>query len=266
MFHSHKIDYHETGEGPAILFLPGSFSTPTAWRGMQKRLPQHYRFVGTSLCGYGDTAETRGLGDLGMEHQVRVVAAAAKRIGVPLHLVGHSFGGTVALASALAGAVEVLSIATFEANPLALIRERGHAAMYDATQRMSAAFEDACHAGERDAAGRIIDFWGGAGSFDAMPEAVRDYCRTTACANVLDWRTAYDFEAGMADYARLTLPVLLVRGALANPAMVEITEALKASLPNHRSAVVDGASHFLIASHAEVCAGLLAEFLAEVAG
>ncbi len=69
------IDYQETGEGPAILFVPGSFSTPTAWRGMQKRLPQRYRFVGTSLCGYGDTVETRSLDDLGMAHQVRVVAA-----------------------------------------------------------------------------------------------------------------------------------------------------------------------------------------------
>ena len=45
----------------------------------------------------------------------RVVAVAGK-IGAPVHLVGHSFGGVVALATALAGAVEVLSIATFEAN------------------------------------------------------------------------------------------------------------------------------------------------------
>ena len=177
----------------------------------------------------------------------------------------YSFGGTIALATALAGAVEVLSIATFEANPLALIRERGYARMFEATQRMSAAFEAAYHAGERDAAGRIIDYWGGAHSFAAMPEAVQDYCRATAFANVLDWRTAYSFEARMADYAHLTIPVLLVRGARANPAMVEITEALKASLPNRRPAVVEGASHFLITSHAEECARLLADFLAEVA-
>lgn len=261
-----RIDYHETGKGPAVLFVPGSFSTPTAWRGMQDRLPQHYRFVGTSLCGYGGTEETRSLDDLGMEHQVRVVEAVAKQIGIPVHLVGHSFGGTVALATALAGTIEVLSIATFEANPIVLIRERGHAQMFEATQRMSAAFEAAYHAGERDAAGRIIDYWGGEHSFGAMPDVVQDYCRATAYANVLDWRTAYGFEASMADYAQLTMPVLLVRGALANPAMIEITEALKASLPNTHPAVVDGASHFLITSHVEDCARILAEFLKEVAG
>jgi len=261
-----NIDYQESGEGPAVLFVPGSYSTPAAWTGMQKRLPQNYRFIATSICGYGGTDETRSLGDFGMEHQVRVVEAVARHAGAPVHLVGHSFGATIALATALAGAVEVLSIATFEANPLALIRERGHADLFAATQHMSAAFEQAHNDGERDAAGRIIDFWGGAGSFAAMPEPVRDYCRATAFANVLDWRTAFGFEAGLADFGQLTMPALIVRGSLANAAMVEITEGLAASLPDVRASVVEGASHFLNTSHAEDCARLLADFLADASG
>jgi pimeloyl-ACP methyl ester carboxylesterase len=131
---------------------------------------------------------------------------------------------------------------------------------------MSAAFEQAHNDGERDAAGRIIDFWGGAGSFAAMPEPVQDYCRATAFANVLDWRTAFAFEATMADYARLAIPALIVRGGLANEAMVAITEGLAASLPDVRMSVVEGASHFLITSHAEDCARLLGDFLADVTG
>lgn len=54
-----QIDYQDVGEGPAILFVPGSFSTPAAWRAMQKKLPTGYRFVSTSLCGYGDTEDAR---------------------------------------------------------------------------------------------------------------------------------------------------------------------------------------------------------------
>jgi pimeloyl-ACP methyl ester carboxylesterase len=262
----HAIDYQETGAGPAVVFVPGSFSTPAAWSGLQKRLPPGYRFIATSICGYGGTDETRSLSDFGMAHQVRVVEAVARHAGAPVHLVGHSFGGAIALAAALAGAVEVLSLATFEANPLVVMRQRGHADLFAATQAMNAAFEQAYHDGERDAAGRIIDFWGGAGSFAAMPEPVQDYCRATTFANVLDWRTAFAFEAAPADYARLTMPALIVRGGLANQAMVAITDGLTASLPDVRSAVVAGASHFLITSHAADCAQLLADFLAEVAG
>ncbi len=213
---------------------------------------------------YGATRETRRAGDVDMAHEIRVIAAAAERIGGPFHLVGHSFGGTVALAAALAGVAGIRSIATFEANPLALIRECGSEAMYERTRAMSRAFEAAHAGGERDAAGRIIDFWGGAGSFAAMPDVVQDYCRATAAANVLDWHTAFAFEAAQADYARLDLPVLLVRGGGAGEAMATITDGLAGCLRNVRPAVVEGANHFLITSHPGECAALLAGFLAGV--
>jgi pimeloyl-ACP methyl ester carboxylesterase len=261
-----NIDFESRGDGPTVLFLPGSYSTPAAWRGVQKGLPQVYRFVATSLCGYGATDETRSNDDSAIAHEVRVVEAVAGHVGGPVHLVGHSFGGTVGLAAALAGNLEILSIATFEANPLLLVRERGHAELFADMRRMSDDFGAAYHAGETDAPRRIIDYWGGEGVFATMSEAVQDYCRRTVYANVLDCDCAYRFEAGMVDYARLKMPVLLVRGALANPAMVEITAALAASLPDARSAVVDGASHFPITTHAADCARLLTEFLAEVAG
>ncbi|UVK40922.1 alpha/beta hydrolase [Mesorhizobium sp. AR10] len=102
-----SIDYVETGSGPAVLFVPGSFSTHAAWRPIQKLLPAAYRMVGTSLCGYGATPETRTRNDFGMQHELRIIEHAARRIGGPVHLVGHSFGGTVALAAALANSINM---------------------------------------------------------------------------------------------------------------------------------------------------------------
>jgi len=256
-----KIDFTEQGDGPAVLFIPGSFSTPAAWAGIQTRLPQQYRFFGTSLCGYGSTEETRSLINFGIEHHVQNIEAVVQEIGEPVHLVGHSFGGTVALASALSGAFDVLSITTFEANPLTLIDERGHHELFDAVKEMSAEYETAVHMGEHDAASRIIDFWGGDGSFDAMPDGVKGYCRKTTFANVLDWHTAFSFEANMSDYGSLSMPVLLVRGGHANIQMIEITEALRTCLPNQHAIVIEGANHFLITSHPRACAQYLSMFL-----
>jgi pimeloyl-ACP methyl ester carboxylesterase len=54
-----------------------------------------------------------------MRHEARSVGAAARRAGGKVHLVGHSFGRTVALAAALGGAVDVASVSVFEADPLA---------------------------------------------------------------------------------------------------------------------------------------------------
>ena len=108
-----SIEYIEQGIGPPVLFIPGSFSTPAAWAGIQASLPKNYRFISTSLCGYGLTDELRSSDNVGIENLVRVIEKVARRIGEPVHLVGHSFGGIVAFASHC-GCYDVLSVSTFE--------------------------------------------------------------------------------------------------------------------------------------------------------
>ncbi len=259
-----QVDCVDTGSGPAILFVPGSYSTPAAWRPIQKLLGPGWRMVGTSLCGYGGSTDTRSRQDFGMQHEVELVEAVARQIGQPVHLVGHSFGATVALAAALAGRIEVSSIATFEANPVAIVAGRGPGTLHDDTWRMGQGFEAAVDAGEADAPRRIIDFWGHEGAWAAMPEPVKAYCRATAGVNLLDWRTVFDFEPTQAACAGLNIPVMLVRGGQANALMQEITQDLQRSLPDVRVHVVEGAGHFLISSHPAECAALLSAFLAQV--
>lgn len=200
--------------------------------------------------------------DYDIAHEVRVVDAAARAAGGgPIHLVGHSFGGTVALAAALAGRFQLSSLSLFEANPITVLRHHGHGTLHDQTLRMAQEFERAVQAQERDAAGRIIDFWGAVGDFAAMPEPVRDYCRRTVGANRLDWRAAFAFDLDGAALSRLDVPVLLVRGERATAAMVAMTEVLGAKLPRVRTEVVAGAGHFLVSSHAAACAALLGRHL-----
>jgi pimeloyl-ACP methyl ester carboxylesterase len=259
-----RIEYVESGSGVPVVFVPGSYSAPAAWRPIQRLLPQRWRFIGTSLCGYGQTAESRTLADFDIAHEVRVIEYAARRAGGSVHLVGHSFGATAALACAMSGAVQVASLALFEANPMTLLRGGPHQALFEEAGRVARDFEEAVSSGEPDAPARIIDFWGGAGSFAAMPAGVQNYCRATAPANVLDWHTDFGFHVTTRQCALLKMPVLLVRGARSNAAMVALTDILGASLPRVKPAVVVDASHFLVNTHATTCAELLGGFLDEV--
>lgn len=255
------IECQQSGDGPALLFLPGSYSTAAAWRPLQRLLKPRWRLVTTSLLGYGESTDTRSSDDCGMRHHVEMVEALCRHTGPPVHLVGHSFGGTVAVAAALATTMPVASLSLFEANPMDILRGRDGGALYQETLRMSRAFEAAVHEGEPDAPRRIIDFWGRAGAYAALPDAVKAYCRQTAAVNVLDWRTAFGFKVTAADCATLQLPVLLVRGEHANEAMTAMTAALQGCLADARTRVVEGAGHFLVSSHAPACAALLSGFL-----
>ena len=96
-----------------------------------------------------------------------------------------------------------------------------------------------------------------------MPNSVQQYCRQTAYNNVLDWYTALSFRAKADDYAELSMPVLLVRGAHANTQMVQITKTLQTCIPNQHAVIISNAAHFLIPSHAAECAHVLVNFLNE---
>ena len=47
------IDYDESGDGPTVVFVPGSCSTGAAWRPVISALNGHFHCVTTSLLGYG---------------------------------------------------------------------------------------------------------------------------------------------------------------------------------------------------------------------
>ena len=59
---SSDIEYAESGSGPALLFMPGAFSTGAASRGVIEHLGEGYRVITTSLLGYGATAGDRMMG------------------------------------------------------------------------------------------------------------------------------------------------------------------------------------------------------------
>ena len=96
-----NFEFVKFGSGTNIIFVPGSFSTSAAWRGFQERLPNDYQFISTSLCGYGETTESRTLSDNDIEHEIEVLLNTVEQLCQPVHLVGRSFGGLVCFTAAL---------------------------------------------------------------------------------------------------------------------------------------------------------------------
>jgi pimeloyl-ACP methyl ester carboxylesterase len=104
------IDYAVCGAGPTIVLVPGSCSTGAVWRRVIAGWGDRLRRVTTSLLGYGSTTERRTALDPSIQHEVDVVEAVVREAGGPVHLVGHSFGGLVAVATALRNRVPLASL------------------------------------------------------------------------------------------------------------------------------------------------------------
>src|SRR6476659_10233264 len=140
-----RIDYDESGVGPTIVLVPGSCSTGVAWRPIVSQWKDSFRCVTTSLLGYGGTAERRTALDADISHEAEMLEAVIRRASCPVHLVGHSFGGLVALAVALRNRVKLLSLAIIEAPAAELLRSLGEHRHYRAFREMTDSYFAAFH-------------------------------------------------------------------------------------------------------------------------
>jgi pimeloyl-ACP methyl ester carboxylesterase len=247
------------------VFVPGSCSTGAAWRPILAALGDGVRAVTTSLLGYGGTAERRTLRDADISREAEILEAVVRRAAAPVHLVGHSFGGAAAIAVALRRRVPLLSLVIIEAPVPELLRHAGEHRHYRAFREMTEVYFDAFRAGETAAIELMIDFYGGAGTFSAWPERVRRYAVDTTPVNILDWASAYDFQLTPACLANIDVPALVLRGGASHPAMRRANELLSRCMADASLATIAGAAHFMISTHAEEVAGVIARHLAGVA-
>ena len=247
----------ETGHGPAVLMLPGSFATPAAWKGVQKALKFSARTISTSLPGYGATPEIRTDKNADISLMIEFVGQVVEAVGEPVHIAGHSWGAQLALAAVLAKRIEPLSVVCFEANPIFAQPPNGPFPWRSDIEAMVERFKEALVAGNPEAVSIIIDFYSREGTFLGMSENVRAFCRSTATTNLRDWRSAATFTPSFESFANVDLPVTLARGGATPVPVIDVTEQLVANIPGASEKIVEGADHFLISTHPVACAEIL---------
>jgi hypothetical protein len=110
----------------------------------------------------------------------------------------------VSLAVALRGRVDLERLTILEAPAPNILRAFGRRDQYDDFRGMMKAYFDDFDGGNSDAISRMVDFYGGLGTFASWPEAVRDYVGKTTPTNILDWQSAYALDYDPHSLARLT--------------------------------------------------------------
>jgi pimeloyl-ACP methyl ester carboxylesterase len=96
-----KAAYREQGMGPALLMLHGFLGSGECWEPLITQLQSHFRCISLDLLGFGDSSKPIIRYDVARE--VAFVREVVERLHLePCAILGHSFGGWVAAAYALA--------------------------------------------------------------------------------------------------------------------------------------------------------------------
>ncbi len=211
--------------------------------------------TGFDFRGHGKSVGWDGVGD----YHAICTADAGGFLTRPMHLIGHSFGATVALRLALERPDMVRSLTL-----IVFAVARDTAAYADHTQEFQP-FVDAMEGGAHAVAAQAFtDVWGTGADWAMMSSAMRAYVTKRIGLIPATVPTLYDDNAGMATAGRLegmACPVLLVEGTQSPTIVAAINGALAVRLPDVQRVKVEGASHMVPITHSAQVAVAISGFL-----
>jgi pimeloyl-ACP methyl ester carboxylesterase len=250
------IHTRDLGNGAEqALALHCGLGNSAMWKGVAAAL-EGMSLLAPDLPGHGKSAPFPEGVDV---HDAATVALRGL-LDRPRHVIGHSFGATVALRLALEAPEKILSLTLIEPVFFAAAAESALKQAHRAAEE--AVFEFYADGDMMATAQGFNALWGGGAPWESFPApaqagmaALMPFVIGTEPSL---WQDCHDMlrPGGL---EALSAPVTLIRGGQSVPIVTEIHKGLMARLPDVREVVIEGAGHMLVMSHAaEVAQAVMA--------
>lgn len=259
-----SVHYSDTGAGESVVLLHAMGASGAQWKRLAGYLPDHYRLVAVDHYGHGQTGAWPGPPEsVTHDAEAEPVRAIIDVLGGAIHLVGHSYGGGVALRLAISGAVSLRSLTLLEPTAMSLLRLAGEQALFEQIRDMATGFvADVAEGREDEAWAGIVDGNAAPGTWDALPEEAKAGMRAMThtavgtCYGNLSQRTTPE------EIATIDVPALVVCGERTPAFHRRMAEIVSERLPTGALARIPGAGHLAPLTHPEPVAQLIAGHLA----
>lgn len=239
-----RIGLDDRGHGEPVVLLHSSCYSRRQWGPLVKSIAGRYRTLAVDLSGYGETDFPQRPASFRIEDEVGLVEHVLSDVEGPAHLVGHSYGGAVALATAVQHPDRVHSVTVHEPVVFQLAHAGGLDDVTAEIGRMIATLAARVEAGaEEDAARHFIDYWRGAGTWEALPEKGRRGAARVIAKVPLELEAVLSTPYGLAEYAHLQMPVYLTAGTTGRSAGRRLAMLLTSALGEQALHQVPGVGH-----------------------
>jgi pimeloyl-ACP methyl ester carboxylesterase len=247
--------FREAGSGPAVVCLHCSASSSGQWRPLMDRLAGRFRVIAADLYGCGRSPAWPGEREMWLDDQIELLAPVFERAG-EFHLVGHSYGGAIALKSSLKLGVRVRSLVLYEPVLFALLSPES-----DAAREIARVRDEMMAAAPAAAAERFIDYWMGAGTWSATPAERRPMLVAAVQSVRAEWHSAFHEPTPLEALPSIDTPTLLMTGTASTAAARAVARLLARTLPRLQVEELPGAGDMAPLTDPERVNALIERFL-----
>ncbi len=243
--------FRETGTGTGVVCVHASASSSGQWRPLMDRLANRFRVFAVDLYGYGQSPAWPDDRKLTLADEVRLLEPVFRSAGDRFHLVGHSYGGAVALRAALDNPGRLLSLVLYE--PVlcaALMQEDPEQPAARECQSVRDDTIAAVDRGDLDRSGeRFVDYWMGTGAWTKTPDKRRPVVAGTMRKIKHEWHAVFTEPTPLDAFTRLQVPTLYLVGTESPASTRGIARLLTARLPNLTVVELPGLGHMAPVTH-----------------
>ncbi len=235
-----------------VIALHCSGSGAGQWRALAETLGPERELLAPEQYGTESTGHWPGHKAFSLAEEAQHIIGLLDAASCPVHLVGHSYGGGVALHAALARPHRVASLSLYEPSAFYLLKAAGSGAAQELAEieGIVAAVRQGIATGDYDAAMMsFIDYWCGSGAWQGMKPSLKAALLRWSPKALLDFHALLEEPVSDDNYRRLCMPVLLMVGEQAPRSTRKVAELLSTRLPSVRTVTIRSAGHMGPVTH-----------------
>lgn len=253
---AHYREMGEAGRGETVLLLHAGATSSAHWRKVAPSLQGRFHLIAPDLIGFGETeAWGRACAPTHDDQAALAEGVIGHAAAGPVHVVGHSFGGAVAVRLALRCPALVKSLVLIEPVLVPLLKQAGETALFKAERDLARAFiADAAASRSVGAWRRFLDHYNGDGTWEALSGNARYRFLSMTHATADAYRANLNNPTRLQDLRMIVRPTLVISGARTTETDRRICQILSDHLPNASALELAGAGHMSPLTHPDAIA------------
>ena len=140
--------YDERGAGKVIILVHAATQSGKQWYDLISHMSKSFRYLLPDLYGCGKTKAWPSNRPLSIDDEAEIILTLLDQVKTQVHLIGHSYGGAVALRAALKAKTKISSLSLIEPGGLPLLKEAGYTNEYSEYNHVMTNFFSAVNRGD----------------------------------------------------------------------------------------------------------------------